>query len=565
MKAAPAGWQGRLTGPGRRRLRTLYVVAAAGLAALVPLILFAGFWVRSELNKSQRDVDLFLTAGANTLSQRVDAEIQQQLSALRAISALPSLDSDPAVFETAARRITGMMPHWSVLSLVDAIDGRVVFSTTPGGIGPVSPTQLERLRSDRLPLVESRPEAAGAGGGILLYYPVVRNDRVENLLVTTLDSRDIQQIAEQQARDASLVSVIIDRGSRILARSLEPGSAVGQEASAEFKAAAATTGRGMYIATSREGEPITSAFVRSDLTGWVSVASMNRRQVDRMSTRTVWATIAAGALSLVLAGILTVFIVHNVMERRVSDERLAASRALGDLDARLLATTQEALTEQRKASSEREVLLREIYHRVKNNLQIVQSLLRLGSRDLRPDQREPFENAVRRIGAMARVHTLLYNSPDLASIDFKEYLDELLKELSEGFAAEERAIHSVLQAEAMRMPLDTAVPLAFIAVEILTNSFKHAFPDNRSGRITVEVHRSGGTAKLTIRDDGIGLAAEQPGKRRLGLTIVRKLVQQIGGTLEEPSPGSSTFVVTFPIPEGEDGQQGSEREPVTAA
>src|SRR5918994_7709965 len=94
--------------------------------------------------------------------------------------------------------------------------------------------------------------------------------------------------------------------------------------------------------------------------------------------------------------------------------RPACSRALGELDTRLLATTQESLTEQRKAASERDVLLREIYHRVKNNLQIVQSLLRLGSRDLRPEQGEPFEAAVMRIGAMARVHTLLYRSPDLA-------------------------------------------------------------------------------------------------------------------------------------------------------
>jgi two-component sensor histidine kinase len=239
------------------------------------------------------------------------------------------------------------------------------------------------------------------------------------------------------------------------------------------------------------------------------------------------------------------------MERRVSNERLAASEALGELDARLLATTQDALDEQRKAASEREVLLREIYHRVKNNLQIVQSLLRLGSRDLKPDQREPFESAVRRIGAMARVHTLLYNSPDLASIDFKDYLDELLRELSEGFAAEERSIEHVLDAHSLRLPLDTAVPLAFVAVEILTNAFRHAFPEGRPGTINVHAWREGKVGKLRIQDNGIGLTPGQRSKRQLGLTIVAKLVQQIGGTLEEPPPGASTFTITFPLEEGD--------------
>jgi two-component sensor histidine kinase len=275
--------------------------------------------------------------------------------------------------------------------------------------------------------------------------------------------------------------------------------------------------------------------------------SMSRQQLDAAARRSVWATIAAVALSVILVAILGIFLFHTVMERRVSNERLAASEALGELDARLLATTQEALDEQRKAASEREVLLREIYHRVKNNLQIVQSLLRLGSRDLKPDQREPFESAVRRIGAMARVHTLLYNSPDLASIDFKDYLDELLRELSEGFAAEERSIEHVLDAHSLRLPLDTAVPLAFVAVEILTNAFRHAFPEGRPGTINVHAWREGNTGKLRIEDNGIGLTPGQRSKRQLGLTIVAKLVQQIGGTLEEPPPGASIFTITFPL------------------
>ena len=208
---------------------------------------------------------------------------------------------------------------------------------------------------------------------------------------------------------------------------------------------------------------------------------------------------------------LGVFLVYNVVERRVSGERYAASRALGELDARLLTTTQQSLAEQRKAAAEREVLLREIYHRVKNNLQIIQSLLRLGSRDLAPAQREPFEGAVRRIGAMARVHNLLYKSPDLASIDFKEYLEDLVPEVAEAFGAESARHSHELDVQPMRVSLDTAVPLAFIAVEILTNAYRHAFP-GRGGAVTVATEAIDGHGMLCIADDGVGMPVRSAGR-----------------------------------------------------
>lgn len=523
----------------RKRLQTLYLVAATGLAALVPLIFFAGYWMQSELGRSQRDLDVFLGARAMSLSQRVDGDIERQLTALHALAALPSLDQDVVMFESAARRMTTAMPHWSILSLVDA-EGRLILTT--GASDPtVDPTLAKNAAASKRPLIETAAE--GEAGSILLYEPIVREGKATYVFVLNFGAEDIRTaLAQSTAQDLS--SVLLDRRGRTLARSDDPGTG---PIDPELRRAMGDGPTGLFHFSPSGGEAQTIAFTRSALTGWTSLVSISHNRSQHLFTRPVWATIGAGTLSLLLAGILAVFVTHNYMERRVSDERLAATRALGELDARLLATSQDALNDQRKAATEREVLLREIYHRVKNNLQIVQSLLRLGSRDLTPDQREPFENAVRRIGAMSRVHTLLYNSPDLASIDFKDYLDELLKELSEGFSAEDRAIQSVLNAAPMRMPLDTAVPLAFIAVEILTNSFKHAFPDGRSGRITVEVQRDGDSAVLRIEDDGVGLGSDSTTKRRLGLTIVRKLVQQIGGEIEEPPPGSSVFVIRFPV------------------
>jgi two-component sensor histidine kinase len=539
---------------GRKRVQRLYVAAAAGLAALVPLILFAGFWIRAELNKSERDVESYLSARASMVSRRVDGAIEQQLLALRAISALPALDdgTDPA-FSEIANRVAAVMPNWLGLGLVDAVSGRPIAANRADWPPPQALGALAGLKESRKPSIVAAIQPGPQPSPIFLSVPVVRNDEVRLALVAALDAAELQRIALLESQDSSLLLTIADGGDRIIARSRAPETAIGQPVTNSFREGVAGRNAGLFQGISREGEAVSSAFVRSNLTGWVAVAAIDRGKIDKFSKGSVWATIAAGALSLMLAGILAVFIVHTIMERRVSEERLAASRALGELDARLLKTTQEALGEQRKASSEREVLLREIYHRVKNNLQIVQSLLRLGSRELSPEQREPFESAVRRIGAMARVHTLLYNSPDLASIDFKIYLDELLRELSDAFGGEERGIHAALDAESMRVPLDTAVPLAFIAVELLTNAYRHAFPDGRQGRIIVALGRDEPFGTLRIEDNGIGFDRAAAPRRRLGLTIVRKLVQQIGGGIEEPDDGSSSFLIRFPLDHVERG------------
>jgi two-component sensor histidine kinase len=524
----------------RKQLQTLYLVAATGLAALVPIIFFAGYWIQSELGKTRYEVDNFLGQRAVALSQRVDSEIERQLAALHALSVLPSIEEDASRFEIVARRVASAMPEWEDLTLAQA-DGTPVFSTGSSTVGDAS--LVRRTAERKRPLIVTADGPSGrAGAAIFLYEPVLRDDQTTHVFILRLGAAEIRSVLAEAVAQGIPV-VLLDEKGQSLAQPADGAAPV----DATISKLASAVAPGLLRHTGSDGDRMTTAYTRSGLTGWTTVVSIGRQRSDRLFARPVWATVAGGALALLLAGILAVFITHSMSERRIAEERLLASRTLGELDARLLATSQEALAEQQKAASEREVLLREIYHRVKNNLQIVQSLLRLGSRDLSREQREPFENAVRRIGAMARVHTLLYNSPDLASIDFRDYLDELIRELSEGFGAGDRDIESVLEADSMRMPLDTAVPLAFIAVEILTNAFKHAFPPGRSGRIKVQVHRENGEAVLQIEDDGVGLYADAATKRKLGLTIVRKLVQQIGGKLEEPPPGSSTFVIRFPI------------------
>jgi two-component sensor histidine kinase len=554
------------------RLRKVYLTAAAVLAALVPLILIAGLWVRSELNEIQHETEEFLTSRASALAQHLDRDVQQEITVLQALATLPSLDGPNLdEFHGEAARMMGAMPEWAFVALARPDGEQLVNSLRPVGdqLPSMETEIIRRVAETRQPAVYTRDGSETAvhpGPVVFLCVPVIRNGAVAYVLVAGMKADHVHTLLRQQDLDQRLLSVVIDERGQILARSRAPERFVGKEANASLRDQTAGRTSGLFNATTIDEQDVVTTFQRSPLTGWVSVVAADRREFDSLSASSTWATIATGLLSLTLAGVLAVFIVYNIVERRVSRERLAASRALGELDTRLLATTQQALAEQRKAASEREVLLREIYHRVKNNLQIVQSLLRLGSRDLSEDQREPFENAVRRIGAMARVHTLLYNSPDLASIDFREYVDGLIGEIADAFGAEERGIETILEVEPMRVALDTAVPLAFIATELLTNAYKHAFPADRTGTITIAARREDGHGLLVISDNGVGLPASTGPRRPLGLTIVTKLVQQIGGDLKQPSPGESRFQVTFPL----DGassppSSGDEKTPAMAA
>lgn len=537
------------------RLRTLYIVATCLLAAIVPLILFAGMWVQSELHKNKRETEQFLRIRATQLANEIDVQMAQQFAMLGAIAALPSIDKpDLSAFHEDAVQIQSVMPQWMFLSLGDPVTGEQLIDTRipPGTALPKGDEDImRRVAETRMPVTVTRYgniSDADGEGGVQIYVPVIRNDVVRYVLSGALKFETIQKLVEPASNTDLLVGVL-DENGKVIARSSEGSRYRGGAAAVDIRTATRGRELGTFLGRTLEGTVYLNAFRRSSQSGWVAIAATDQQSIDGLATRSTLTLALTGILSISLAAVLAVVLVYNMVQQRVTSERFSASRALGELQAKLLAKTQEALEDESKAASEREVLLRELYHRVKNNLQIIQSLLRLGARNLSPDQREPFETAVRRIGAMARVHTLLYNSPDLASIDLKDYLEDIVNETSEGFGADARGIRTHLDTQPMRVPLDTAIPLAFIAVEILANAFKHAFPDGKTGSIEIISRVDGENGVITISDDGIGLPQSIRTNNPLGLNLVSKLVEQIGGTMEAPEPGHSNYRIVFPLVE----------------
>ena len=184
---------------------------------------------------------------------------------------------------------------------------------------------------------------------------------------------------------------------------------------------------------------------------------------------------------------------------------------------------------------EKEVLLGEIHHRVKNNLQVVQSLLRMSNRLLPPGAaRTAAEATIQRIHAMALVHERLYHTEDVASLPLSEYLQDLFKGVVASNSAPMGQIQLRLDTEEIPLPLDRAIPFGLLANELIANCFKHGFPDGRRGTIQISIHRVEGVPRMVVADDGIGLpenfnAAACPS---MGLKLAASLAHQLGGSLK---------------------------------
>ncbi|MBE9604043.1 sensor histidine kinase [Acetobacteraceae bacterium H6797] len=206
----------------------------------------------------------------------------------------------------------------------------------------------------------------------------------------------------------------------------------------------------------------------------------------------------------------------------------------------------------RAALRQRDLLMAEIHHRVKNNLQIVASLLNLQSRRLRdgPAQAE-FAAARDRVQALATLHRHLYMNHDFETIELKPFLEELTRQLFDSMVAPgDGRIRVVIEAVPLEIVTDQAVSLALLVTEAITNALKHAFPDDRPGTIRVTVDREGEKAVLTVHDDGVGSAAsadenEEPG---IGMTLIRGFAQHLGGELDiSHTEDGTTFRLTFTV------------------
>jgi two-component sensor histidine kinase len=207
--------------------------------------------------------------------------------------------------------------------------------------------------------------------------------------------------------------------------------------------------------------------------------------------------------------------------------------------------------EQIKASlAEKEVMLREIHHRVKNNLQVISSLVSLQSDSLADERmRAVFADVRDRVRAMALVHEKLYQTGDLALLNFADYAAGLLQHLWRSHGALAGKVRLNLAVTPVALPIEAAVPFGLILNELAGNALKHAFPDNSGGEVTVGLEHDPATGAVGLRvsDNGVGLPADLDWRQSssLGLRLVKMLAGQLRGTVETGTGPGAEFRVTF--------------------
>jgi PAS domain S-box-containing protein len=202
----------------------------------------------------------------------------------------------------------------------------------------------------------------------------------------------------------------------------------------------------------------------------------------------------------------------------------------------------------RESIEGKEMLIKEVHHRVKNNLAVIASLLRLQSRELKDEKtRSILDESRNRVRSMSLIHEKLYISGDLKNVDFKEYLRELSVRLFHSYETGS-GVKLVLDVEDALLDVDTVIPCGLIVNELISNALKYAFPGGRSGEVSVGFHSVGeGRYALTVRDDGVGFpeGMDFRNTNTFGMQIVTSLTLQLSGTVELKRDGGTEFTVTF--------------------
>lgn len=226
-------------------------------------------------------------------------------------------------------------------------------------------------------------------------------------------------------------------------------------------------------------------------------------------------------------------------------ERKEVEAALKESEKNLRA----ALDSVHASLAEKEILLRELQHRVKNNLQIIVSLLSLQSRRSRSqDCAEVLKECQHRVRAIALVHQRLCGATSLASIDLSYYFNHLVEELRRSYYVGSGTIEPHVEVDDVALGIDQLIPAALIVNELACNAFKYAFPADRSGDVWVRLRRDAGNVRLSIEDNGVGFAPHESNDAdTVGLQIVEALSDQLSGTVQWSNGEGTSTTITFPV------------------
>jgi two-component sensor histidine kinase len=199
---------------------------------------------------------------------------------------------------------------------------------------------------------------------------------------------------------------------------------------------------------------------------------------------------------------------------------------------------------------EKETMLKEIHHRVKNNLQVISSLLNMQSTYLEDGKaRQALQESIARVRTMAMIHTQLYQSQDLTKVDFGFFIRDLIGNISQSYGRAESRVKINVDTDKTRLGIDASIPCGLILNELVSNALKHAFPNEKEGKIDITMRSKDDRVELTVQDNGIGFpkSVDFTKVKSLGLQLVNALVGQMNGKIDIQVDGGTTWTIAFTV------------------
>jgi two-component sensor histidine kinase len=530
---------GRLTTlpPVQRALRgtTSFTIVFALLLAAVPLLLFGAWLIHAETKRQQADIDSLMRERSHNLAADLDSELRQQIQVVQTLAALPALDDpDLALFYRAAARARELRPHWVAIALFEPTGAQIVNTLRPLGTKlpplPSGAGAFETVRTGEAQVSLRMPVANSLVQRPLLNIsaPVVRDDKLHFIVIASIDNEALQEFMLARKLPAGWVATIYGPDGTTFARTREPAKYVGQPAPPDLVQLLRERDSGVVKRPFVDGGIGYTSFQRSQFAGMALAVHAPVDDVERAVPNASMFIRIAGLAALLMTLALATLAVRETVRRRAE------------------AQTQHLLEHTQRLLARQEMLLREVHHRVKNNLQTMASMVRIVARTGSDDAQPAFQDIARRIATLGHAYDHIHKAEDMARLDFGIYLKSVTQQIANSFGRDEIHVTTVL--DSLTVDIDTALPVGLIAGELVTNAYKHAFGDEKGGRLTVKLRDLGEYAMLTVRDTGPGITGD-PFAASAGLKIAEALASQVDGRLKAKNHpnGGAQFRLTFPF------------------
>jgi two-component sensor histidine kinase len=551
------------------RLRLLFWIILALLPATA-LALIQG-WDR--VSRDFADARDLLIQTARATAADTEALIASEEQILRSLSNLPEVREGTAGCAEALTNALKGLSHFTNIGRANAEGEILCAAVLPEGTTDVStrpwwPNADQRMGFFVTPQIYSNIARRQVLAGVLPLQNSAR--KFDGVMVVTLDVGWLDAMLAPDVQHAGAVAGIFDSAGTLIAandraaaerifggrsvRAASVGSAllsaVGPDGTDYSYTVVALPGEFAYAAYAMPSSDLfrgTYLHVATDLLLPVLMLGLASLAIwiatDRLVTR--WIVYLRRIATAYGRG-------HYAIRPAALGDAPSEFRLLGETFSNMAVAVQDRDRELREALEQKSLLIKETHHRVKNNLQIVMSLLSLQSGQLKdPASQGALKQAQARVNALALVHRILHEIEDLDAVDVKTLLQDLAHQIQEGFGADRRDLKLNLEIVSRRLPSELAVPLTLFTVEALTNAFKHAYPPGtRGGVIRVALLPvEDGKLRLTIEDDGLGVD-QQDTAQGIGSRLIQAFAHQVGGTTSVTSrEGGGTIVeLTFADP-----------------